>query len=221
MPGPFSEEVRLDPALYHASNIAKPQKSFPDSIDNSVERGPWSPNIIEKPHAMVPLGFVIPDEPLQPPEDEDERATYLVRRERDLKARNHPYYYETKHLPYPTSMFVSSIPVQPKSFDETPFTFVDKLEQLDEMVEKLKAAQEIAVDLEHHSLRSYDGFTCLMQISTRDGDWVVDTLALRGALRDGKLGGVMADPSIVKVWLQSVNLGSDTNAGTGAAWSGL
>ena len=35
---------------------------------------------------------------------------------------------------------------------------------------------EIAIDLEHHSHRTYLGLVCLMQISTRWGDWIVDTL---------------------------------------------
>ena len=37
----------------------------------------------------------------------------------------------------------------------------------------------LAVDLEHHQMRSFQGLTCLMQLSTRRRDWVVDTLALR------------------------------------------
>jgi exosome complex exonuclease RRP6 len=34
---------------------------------------------------------------------------------------------------------------------------------------------EIAVDLEAHSYRSFLGFVCLMQLSTRDEDWLIDT----------------------------------------------
>ena len=34
---------------------------------------------------------------------------------------------------------------------------------------KLESATEFAVDLEHHSYRSFQGFTCLMQVSTRTG----------------------------------------------------
>lgn len=67
------------------------------------------------------------------------------------------------------------------------------------MVDKLKLAQELAVDLEYHSTRSFTGFLCLMQISTRDEDFVVDVIRLRKEVREGKLGGVLADPSIVKV----------------------
>lgn len=58
------------------------------------------------------------------------------------------------------------------------------------MAERLAVAKEVAVDLEHHSHRSFQGITCLMQISTRSEDFVIDTLALRsdlGALHPGCL----------------------------------
>lgn len=44
------------------------------------------------------------------------------------------------------------------------------------MLEELKQAPEIAIDLEHHDSRTYTGLLSLMQISTRDKDWIVDTL---------------------------------------------
>ena len=55
------------------------------------------------------------------------------------------------------------------------------------------------MDMEHHSYRSFAGFVCLMQISTREEDWVVDTLLLREEL--GELNEVFTDPGIVKVLL--------------------
>lgn len=66
------------------------------------------------------------------------------------------------------------------------------------MVGKLSEATEIAVDLEHHNMRTYLGVTCLMQISTREEDWIVDTIALRKTLGDA-LRSVFDDPKIVKV----------------------
>lgn len=66
------------------------------------------------------------------------------------------------------------------------------------MLEKLKVASEIAVDLEHHDYRSFGGFVCLVQISTRDEDFVVDTLSLREELI--VLNEVFTDPNIVKVF---------------------
>jgi exosome complex exonuclease RRP6 len=67
------------------------------------------------------------------------------------------------------------------------------------MLSELKSAKEIAVDLEHHDYRTYTGIVCLMQISTRDKDWVVDTLMpWRENLQI--LNEVFTDPSIIKVF---------------------
>jgi exosome complex exonuclease RRP6 len=66
------------------------------------------------------------------------------------------------------------------------------------MLEELKNAKEIAVDLEHHDFRTYTGLVCLMQISTRERDWIVDTLQpWRHKLE--VLNEVFADPAIIKV----------------------
>jgi exosome complex exonuclease RRP6 len=75
---------------------------------------------------------------------------------------------------------------------------VDTEEGVLEMLEELKTATEIAVDLEHHDTRSYVGLVSLMQISTRNKDWIVDTLKpWRQNLQ--VLNEVFADPRIVKV----------------------
>jgi exosome complex exonuclease RRP6 len=83
-------------------------------------------------------------------------------------------------------------------FESTSATFVDTEELMLEMLEELKKATEIAVDLEHHDTRSYIGIVSLMQISTRDRDWIVDTLKpWRRKLQC--LNEVFADPNIIKV----------------------
>lgn len=179
--------------------IEKPQLLFADAVDNSADLPPWKPMLTEKPHAMVPLDFIAGSEEDEPFVD-DGTPSSRARYERRVKARRHPYYYETRHLPYPTSMFIEREPIMPKSFEDTPFEFVDTPERLAALTAALLQAKEIAFDLEHHATRSYYGFTCLMQVSTREQDWVVDTLALRSQLREHKLGGVLADPSIVKVF---------------------
>lgn len=46
--------------------------------------------------------------------------------------------------------------------------------------------------------RSFQGFTCLMQMSTRSTDYVVDTLTLRKQLGPA-LASVFADSSVIKV----------------------
>lgn len=89
-------------------------------------------------------------------------------------------------------------PQPPLPLDETPFELVEDLEQLRAMASLLEASREIAVDLENHSYRSFQGFVCLMQISTRTHDFVVDALALRSHIGP-ILGPLFADPSRVKV----------------------
>lgn len=56
----------------------------------------------------------------------------------------------------------------------------------------------IAVDLEAHSYRSFAGFTCLIQASTRREDFLIDALALRGHIR-AALAPVFQAPRLVKV----------------------
>ena len=64
-------------------------------------------------------------------------------------------------------------------------------------LEKLRGASEIAIDLEYHNYRTFGGFVCLMQISTREEDFIVDTLAIREELEE--LNEVFTNPNIVKV----------------------
>ncbi|KAF8258794.1 ribonuclease H-like domain-containing protein [Lactarius quietus] len=56
--------------------------------------------------------------------------------------------------------------------------------------------QEITIDSEYHSYHPYSGFVCLMQISTRDEDWIVDPFVIRDELED--LNEVFTNPNIVK-----------------------
>ena len=65
------------------------------------------------------------------------------------------------------------------------------------MLGKLRQVQEVAVDLEHHRHRSFSGFVCLMQISTRRDDFIVDTLALREELEE--LNEVFTNSDVLKV----------------------
>ncbi|RLN18231.1 protein RRP6-like 2 [Panicum miliaceum] len=91
-----------------------------------------------------------------------------------------------------------SEPVKPPALDDTPFTFVEDLKTLEVLATKLKSATEFAVDLEHNHYRSFQGLTCLMQISTRTEDFIVDTLKLRKYLGD-YLREFFRDPTKRKV----------------------
>lgn len=110
----------------------------------------------------------------------------------------HPYRYEIKHISYPTRMFTPAPPIAPRSFEDTPFTWVSTPAEFAAMLEQMRGAREIAVDLEYHSYRTFAGFVCLMQISTREADFVVDTIALRDEMEE--LNEVFTDPDVVKVF---------------------
>ncbi|CAL0322813.1 unnamed protein product [Lupinus luteus] len=71
------------------------------------------------------------------------------------------------------------VPIEPPSLESTPFKLVEEVKGLKELAAKLHSVNEFAVDLEHNHYRSFQGLTCLMQISTRTEDFIVDTLKLR------------------------------------------
>lgn len=88
-------------------------------------------------------------------------------------------------------------PPQVPSLDSVPVTFIDTPSQLEQVYEELKDEQRIAVDLENHSYRSFQGFLCLMQISTDTKDYLVDLLTLRDHMNI--LKPVLEDPAVLKV----------------------
>ncbi|KAJ7579253.1 hypothetical protein C8J56DRAFT_1006792 [Mycena floridula] len=169
----------LDPALQHASHIPKPQATFKTPVDNTDK--PWYPSLPHKFNAQVPLGY------------------HFREAESDMElAPVHPYHYEIKHISYPPQMFETSEPIPVKTFEETPFHWVSTASEFKEMLDALRGSAEIAVDLEHHDYRTYAGFLCLMQISTRQADWIVDLLVVRDEVH--ALNEIFTDPQIVKVF---------------------
>ncbi|OAF66139.1 hypothetical protein A3Q56_06136 [Intoshia linei] len=86
------------------------------------------------------------------------------------------------------------------TLSKTPFLFVDTLHQLEIMVIEIETNKNrvISIDLEHHSFRSYLGFTCLIQISTFDKDYVIDSIKLRQNLTI--LNNFTTNPNILKIF---------------------
>ncbi|KAJ0695385.1 putative 3'-5' exonuclease domain, ribonuclease H-like superfamily [Helianthus annuus] len=77
-------------------------------------------------------------------------------------------------------MTVSDVePANPPPVESTSFKLVQDVKVLKELAAKLCDANESAVDLEYNQYRSFQGLTCLMQISIRTEDFIVDTLKLR------------------------------------------
>lgn len=116
-----------------------------------------------------------------------------------MHSYQHPYAAEVRAYAYPNKVLQYADPEPYSAATASEAVFVDTKEGVHEMLQELLEAQEIAVDLEHHSAHSFIGIVCLMQISTRHKDWIVDTLVpWREDLQI--LNRVFADPRILKVF---------------------
>ncbi|KAK5942777.1 exosome nuclease subunit [Knufia obscura] len=176
-PEPPATKSRFPTNYSTAYGVIKPQTQFETAVDN-YDNSRWRPLLREKPHAQIPLEESIGSQD---------------------KGYNHPYQYEIENLEYPPSVYKESLPTPFTRPENTEAIWVDTEEGVMEMLEELKQAKEIAIDLEHNDRNSYVGMVCLMQVSTRSKDWVVDTLRpWRENLQ--VLNEVFADPNIVKVF---------------------
>ncbi|KAL7750457.1 exosome nuclease subunit [Sorochytrium milnesiophthora] len=169
--------------IYHAATVNRPQEKFKNEIDNSLST-PFVPRIKDKPHAKRPLDLGLSSVDLH-----SLPADHVL---------PHPYEYEIKTIEYPAAMFTRSEPIPPTPWETTTHRFIATAQELDELISTLRTVSEIAVDLEHHSYRTYQGFLCLMQISTRTQDYIIDVLELRPHM--SRLNEVFADPTIIKVF---------------------
>ncbi|CAI4051418.1 hypothetical protein SUVC_15G1520 [Saccharomyces uvarum] len=162
--------------------VEKPQLKFKTPIDNS-ESHPFIPLLKEKPNALKPLS-----DSLRMIETEENSPGHYP----------HPYEYEIDHQEYNPNILQIKPEIPSKPWDASEPIWINSKATLKSMLEDLKNAHEIAVDLEHHDYRSYYGVVCLMQVSTRERDYLVDTLELREDLHI--LNEVFTNPSIVKVF---------------------
>ncbi|RKU39872.1 exosome nuclease subunit [Coniochaeta pulveracea] len=178
---PKSTNDKLEWSMKRA-NIIKPQNAFERKVDN-FDTGAFRPLLSSKPHATVPL--------------EESLVTYVD--DFGNPQYKHPYETEIQDLKYPKQVYEKTEPILYHDVEKTSAVWVDTYEGVLEMLAELKKAKEIAVDLEHHDYRTYPGLLSLMQISTRDKDWIVDTLRpWRHKLE--VLNEVFADPNILKVF---------------------
>lgn len=177
------------PSILSSQSVPKPQLHFDVKVNN-FEEGPWKPLLKKKPHAKVPL----------------EQSVVLG----EDGLYSHPYQDEIKELTYPPFVHDRAIPIHFQDPSTTPIVFVDTEQGVSDMLSELKQAREIAIDLEHHDTHSYVGLTCLLQISTREKDWVVDTLrpwrqnlqVLNEVFADSRILKVLHGSNMDIIWLQ-------------------
>lgn len=166
--------------LLTAKNIARPQISFKVPVDNS-RTTPFVPRIKDKPNSLKPLAIL-------PEYDEDGVIVSYI----------HPYEYELMKFE-PSEEFLSKrTPILPKKLEEGEFEIVDKASKLPRVLKELKEHKILAVDVEHHSYRTFQGITCLLQISTPAKDYLFDTIELREDLHI--LNEVFTDKNVLKVF---------------------
>ncbi|XP_006866453.1 PREDICTED: exosome component 10 isoform X2 [Chrysochloris asiatica] len=205
--GEYSKKTKSETfRLLHAKNIIRPQLKFREKIDNS--NTPFVPKIFIKPNAQKPLPQALSKERRERPQDRPEDLDVppaladFIHQQRTQKVEQdmfaHPYQYELDHFTPPDLVLQKPQPQLFRPVEETPCHFISSLDELVELNEKLLNCKEFAVDLEHHSYRSFLGLTCLMQISTRTEDFLVDTLELRSDMYI--LNESFTDPAIVKVF---------------------
>ena len=167
--------------LLTAKNISRPQLNFKEFIDNSVKTA-FVPRLTEKPHALKPLSILIEYS------DQDEEIY------------SHPYVYEIDNLKLTSRQLEKRPPSEEKAKEvkDTPLVFIGDKQGLLKAIEEMSEFSEIGIDLEAHSYRTFQGITCLIQLSTAAKDYVLDPFPLWSDLP--LLNQITANPKIVKIF---------------------
>eukprot|EP00404_Azadinium_spinosum_P005166 CAMPEP_0180460740 /NCGR_PEP_ID=MMETSP1036_2-20121128/23521_1 /TAXON_ID=632150 /ORGANISM="Azadinium spinosum, Strain 3D9" /LENGTH=844 /DNA_ID=CAMNT_0022467443 /DNA_START=64 /DNA_END=2595 /DNA_ORIENTATION=- len=112
----------------------------------------------------------------------------------------HPYEEELNALSWADEFFQTRKAEHYGRMEDTPLVLVRTEQELRSMIQEIQATcvgKELAVDVEHHDFRSYRGFVCLVQLSTRQKDFIVDPFDIFPQMH--LLNEVFTDPRIVKV----------------------
>jgi ribonuclease D len=193
----FGDDVTRD-------NATRPQLAFPDTIDNSTR--PWLPRgpFDAHQHALADLRAELMlvdaganEHTTATRADVDDDDDGDNDNGNDNGNDNAVATVVPDEAAAATGVWAASEPVAPRDLDSTPLEWVDTVVALRALARVLDQQPVIAVDLEHHDYRSFLGFTCLMQVSTRSHDYLIDVLALREHMH--ALNSSFMDPSIVKV----------------------
>jgi exosome complex exonuclease RRP6 len=142
------------------SELPKPQLSFMHEIDND-RMTPFRPRVVEKYYAEVPL-------------EKGTRRLELVDDEEQtvgpVEYYPHPYEHELRNMDHPSwcsdRNAVTTVNPSP-TYSQLPFTLIETDVGFEAMLKHLAGKTELAVDLEHHSLHTFQGLTCVLQVCRR------------------------------------------------------
>ena len=98
---------------------------------------------------------------------------------------------------YPHTPCLSACGTQdPAPLQDTPLVWVRDTAGVIRLAAALVGERAVAVDVEHHARHSFTGVTCLVQLSTRTHDYIIDTLC---SVDLAPLQSIMGDVTVVKV----------------------
>lgn len=123
--------------LLTARNIPRPQINFKVPVDNS-SKTVFEPRLTYKPNSIKPLAIL--------PEYGDDGS---------IESYLHPYEIELTKFEVPAGQLTNVNPIKPKSLENTPLIYVDNNLNLQKLLKDISEVKEIAVDLEHHSYRTF------------------------------------------------------------------
>uniref|UniRef100_A0A915Q3B0 HRDC domain-containing protein n=1 Tax=Setaria digitata TaxID=48799 RepID=A0A915Q3B0_9BILA len=167
----------------------KPQIVFGIQFDNSDTK--FKPKLKEKHHTLE-----IPLENLQIVDNGVSDNSIVWHN--DQEAYLHPYRNELIHFKIPGKQLVAGRVEPLRTLSDTELIYVDTVRKLESLRDILNKEHEFSVDLEHNSQRSFLGLTCLMQISTRETDYIIDPFPLWNDMHI--LNEPFTDPRILKVF---------------------
>ncbi|OZC07173.1 hypothetical protein X798_05809 [Onchocerca flexuosa] len=168
----------------------KPQAVFGIEVDNSFAE--FKPKLREKHHAMKN-----PVRNLEIVDNDNDYAKSTIW-SNDEGASLHPYQKELSHFKIPERQLIVGMTEPLKTLSDTELIYIDTTEKLKTLRDILNKQQEFSVDLEHNAQRSFLGLTCLMQISTRQTDYIIDPFPLWNDMHI--LNEPFTDPNILKVF---------------------
>lgn len=185
-----------------AGSIAKPQVRWRQMIDN--ERTSFIPRLLVKHNKQVPLAAEIVEAQcragLRPRVARKDGTVPAVQEGDEAAPLPHPYEAELNAISWDESFFRIKQAERYLRMEDTPLVLVSTEQELRDMVQEIKTTckgKEVAIDVEHHSFRSYRGIACLIQLSTRQKDFIVDPFDIFPQMH--LLNEICSDPSIVKV----------------------
>lgn len=79
----------------------------------------------------------------------------------------------------------------------TPATYIDTTQALETLVQKLSGEEQLAIDTESNNMYAYYGQVCLIQVSTREQDYIIDPLAIDTM---SSFGDLLRDDTIEKIF---------------------